>query len=84
MSFTSFGSASRDQFEPQLVSLFEELQSKFGEVEFKSVDAKKKCVRVQARIGHLDTPLAALGATYQEAAERLLVMTKEIERQEKK
>lgn len=79
MTFTTFGVENRDQFEPRLVSLFEELQVKFGEVEFKSVDSQKKCVRVHAKIGYLDTPLAALGDTLQDAAERLLVMTKEIE-----
>lgn len=79
MTFTTFSIANRDQFEPQLISLFEELQVKFGAVEFKSVDAQKKCVRVHANIGQLETPLAALGGTLQEAAERLLVMTKELE-----
>jgi len=78
MKFTVFGPENRGQFDPQTIECFEQLLGKFGEVEFRSITKNEKCVRIVAEVGYLPTPLAALGATFQQAAERLITVTKGI------
>ncbi len=76
MKFSAFNESNRDQFDQRTISDFELLQEKFGTVEFKSVSKSEKCVRIVADVGYLPTPLAALGKTYAEAAERLICVSK--------
>lgn len=78
MKFTVFGPENRAQFDPRTIECFEQLLEKFGEVEFRSITKTEKCVRIVAEIGYLPTPLAALGASFQQAAERLVCVTKGI------
>lgn len=78
MNFTVFGPENRAQFDPQTIECFEQLAEKFGEVEFRSITKTEKCVRITAEVGYLPTPLATLGATFHQAAERLVCVTKGI------
>ena len=76
MKFTLFGPKNRQQFEPRELEYLDQLQEKYGEVEFKSISQKERCIRITAEIGGLPTPLASIGKTFGEAAERMILIAK--------
>lgn len=73
MSFFQYTEANRSQFDLVTQKQLAKLVQRFGVVEMREiVESKEWCIRVNAGIDDEKLPLAALGDTAYDAAERLL------------
>lgn len=73
MSFFTYDEANRNDFDSDTQQRLDELVQHFGRVELKEVkESAEWCVRVVSESGMGKLPLATLGSSLFEAAERLL------------
>ena len=74
MKFSAFNDETRGQFDPYTQSVLTKLLNAYGGVEFREIkDSSEWCVRVTIvdELGE-GLPLAALGETARDAAERMV------------
>lgn len=70
--FVVYDHSSRNTFDDRSRQLMDQLHAKFQHVEFNDVEGKKWCVRVVRSTDLVEQlPLAAIGKTPHQAAERL-------------
>lgn len=75
MTFITYDETSRPHIDLPTQRQLNELHRRFGTVEFREVDSKSWCVRIVTNDGTDGSdalPLAAIGSTLYEAANRML------------
>ena len=70
MEFREFADDVRVEFDEATLHLLQNLQTRFGRVEFRQIAEKECCVRVWPHAND-STPIAAIGPTYYESVRRL-------------
>lgn len=72
MKFKPYDPESSDLYDVPTRRRLAELREKYGLVELKKIDEESVCVRITAEITGLSVPMAAIGSSVHEAADRLL------------
>lgn len=73
MTFTLYDETSRTKIDLPTQRQLNELHRRFGRVEFRKIDSKSWCVRIVTDDREDDPlPLAAIGSSLYEAANRML------------
>ena len=72
MHFTPYDESSSHQFDAATRKRLQELGDKYGRVELKTISDDSYCVRISAEIKGLVVPMAAIGPSVHDAADRLL------------
>ena len=72
MEFVDYDETSGVDYDKATRSALNELKQRYGKVELKQVKPSEFCVRIRTTITGVDTPMATIGLSVLDAAERLL------------
>lgn len=72
MKFIEFDETNAGEYGADTRIVLNELKVRYGKVEVKQVSLDNHAVRIHAMIGGMLTPMATLGPTLRDAAERLM------------
>lgn len=78
MKFTAYNDANRTEFDLPTRKQLDELSRIYHQVEFRTISEEEACIRVALYDDHDETPIAVIGKTYFDAANRLVRILKTV------